>query len=93
MVTGGSRGVSFEVEASVDGCMGEKAWVCAGRLEEVEIDHGLGNDVIPICGGKVRVAIGESGAKIIFECVDRMFGGIVAVGVRGNKLEVNVVFE
>ena len=29
---------------------------------------------------------------MIFECVDRIFGGIAAVGVWGDKLEVNVVF-
>ena len=28
---------------------------------------------------------------MIFECVDRTFGGVAAVGVRGNKLEVNVL--
>ena len=33
-----------------------------------------------------------SGAKMIFECVDCTFGGVSAVGVRGDKLEVNVVF-
>ena len=42
-------------------------------------------------GGKVGVARGESGAKIIFECGDRTFGGVATVGVRGNELEVNVV--
>ena len=28
---------------------------------------------------------------MIFECADRTFGGVAVVGVRGNKLEVNVV--
>ena len=64
-----------------------------GISEEVESDHGLGNGTIPFLGGKVGVARGESGAKIIFECANRTFGGVVAVGVRGNKLEVNVVLE
>ena len=44
-------------------------------------------------GGKVRVSGGESGANMIFECADRMFGGVLSVGVRGDKLEVNVVFS
>ena len=42
-------------------------------------------------GGKVGVTRGESGAKIIFECADRMFGSVAVVGVQGNNLEVNVV--
>ena len=30
---------------------------------------------------------------MIFECEDRTFGGVAAVGVRGNKLEVKFVIE
>ena len=71
--------------------MGGKARVCAGRSEEVESDHCLGNETIPFLGGKVGVVGGESGAKMIFECADRKFGGVAAVGVWGNKLEVNVL--
>ena len=48
--------------------------------------------MILLLGGKVRFARSESGAKIIFECTDRTFGGVAAVGVRGDKLEVNIVF-
>ena len=29
---------------------------------------------------------------MIFECVDCTFGGVAAVGVRGDKLEINIVF-
>ena len=43
-------------------------------------------------GGKLRVARSESGAKVILECGDCTFCGIAAVGVRGNKFEVNVLF-
>ena len=43
-------------------------------------------------GGKVRVERSESGAKMIFECADHTFGSAATVGVRGDKLEVNVVF-
>ena len=28
---------------------------------------------------------------MIFECVDRTFGGFAAVGVQGDKLEINIV--
>ena len=71
--------------------MGRKAWVYVGISEEVESDHGLGNGTIPFLGGKVGVARGESGAKIMFECADCTFGGVAEVGVRWNNLEVNVV--
>ena len=73
--------------------MGRKAWVYVGISEEVESDHGLGNGTIPFLGGKVGVARGESGAKIMFECADCTFGGVAEVGVRGDKPEVNVVLE
>ena len=42
---------------------------------------------------KVRVAKSESGEKVIFECADRTFCGVAAVGVRGDKLEVKNLFE
>ena len=71
--------------------MGRKAWVYVGISEEVESDHGLGNGTIPFLGGKVGVARGESGAQIIFGCVDHTLGGVASVGVRGNNLDVNVV--
>ena len=29
---------------------------------------------------------------MIFECADHTFGSVATVGVRGDKLEVNVVF-
>ena len=48
--------------------------------------------MISFSGGKIRVTRSNSSAKIIIECADRTFGGVAAVGVRGDKLEVNVVF-
>ena len=71
--------------------MRRRAWVCAGRAEEAESDHGLGNETNPFLGEKFGFARGEFGAKMIFECVDRTFGGVSAVGVQGENLEVNVV--
>ena len=51
----------------------------------------MGDETVPFLGGKVGFARGESSAKIIFECADRTFAGVAAVGIQGNKLEVNVV--
>ena len=38
------------------------------------------------------VARSESNAKMIFECTDCTFSGVSEVGVRGDKLEVSVLF-
>ena len=51
----------------------------------------MGDKTVTLLVGKVGVARGESSAKLIFECADCTFGGVAAVGIRGNKLEVNVV--
>ena len=71
--------------------MGRKTWVSAGIVDQVEVNHCLGDDTVPFLGGKVGVARGESSAKMILECADHTFGSVVAVGIRGNKLEVNIV--
>ena len=86
------KGVSIEVEFSVDGCVVGKALVCVGILEEGESDHGLVNETILFLGGKVRIVRSEFGAKTIFECVNHTFCGIAEGGVQGDKLKVNVVF-
>ena len=52
----------------------------------------MGDEAIPFLGGKARVARSVSGAKVIFECADCTFCGVAAVDVKGDKLEVNVVF-
>ena len=73
--------------------MGGKAWVCAGRAEQVESEHCLGVEAVQFLGGEVRVAIGESSANMIFECADCTFVGVAAVCIWGYKLEVDVVLE
>ena len=42
--------------------------------------------------GKLGFARSESDAKMIFECADHTFGGVAAVSVQGERLEVNIVF-
>ena len=71
--------------------MGGKAWVCEGRAKQVESEHCLGGETVPLLGGEVGFARGESSAKMIFECADRTFGGVAAVGILGDKLKVDVV--
>ena len=48
------------------------------------------DETVPFLGGKFRIARGKSSAKMILECADRTFVGVTAVGIWGNKLEVNV---
>ena len=72
--------------------MDRKACVYEGRSAYIDIYHSLGDEKIQFLGGKGRFAGSESGAKMIFECADHTFGGVAAVGVREDKLEVNVVF-
>ena len=62
-----SKGIRVEFEVTVDGCVGRNTRVCAGILEYVESDHGLGDEATPFLGGKVRASRSESGAKAIFE--------------------------
>ena len=46
----------------------------------------MGDETVPFLGGKVGVARGKSGEKMIFEWADRTFYGVAAVGVWGDKL-------
>ena len=51
----------------------------------------MGDETVPFLGGKFGVARGKSSTKIIFECADRTFGSVSAVGIWGDKLEADVV--
>ena len=51
----------------------------------------MGDETVPFLGGEVGVARGESITKMILEFADRTFGGVTAVGIWGDKSEVNVV--
>ena len=51
----------------------------------LRVKHCLGDETVLFFGGKFGVARGESSAKIIFECADRTFGGVAAVGIGGTS--------
>ena len=72
--------------------MGGKAWVCAGREEQVESEDCLGDETVPLFRGKFGVPICESSANFILECVNFTFGGVAAMCIWGDKLEVDIVF-
>ena len=47
--------------------------------------------MVPLLGGEVGFSRCKSSAKMVFECEDCTFGGVAAVGIWGDKLEVDVV--
>ena len=51
----------------------------------------MGDETVPLLGGEVGFVRGDSSAKIIFECADCTFGGVAAVVIWGDKLEVDVL--
>ena len=72
--------------------MGRKDWVCAGRAEQVDSEDCLGNETVPLLVGEVGFERGESSAKVILECANCTFGGVAAMCIWGEKLEVDIVF-
>ena len=70
----------------LDGGVGGKAWVCAGRAEQIESEECLGDEKVPLLGGEVGFARGKSSAKMILECANRMFGRVAAMCVWGETL-------
>ena len=66
--------------------------VCGGRAEQVESEDCLGDETVPLLGGEVGFARGESSATVIIECRNRTFGGVAAMCIWGDKLEVEIVF-
>ena len=86
LVPVGSKGSIIEVKFAFDGCVGRKASFFAGRVDQVESKHQLGDGMAPLLGGEVGVARGKYSANMIFECVDHTFGGVAAVVIWGDKL-------
>ena len=43
-------------------------------------------------GCEVGVTRGQSSAKVILEGANRTFGGVAAIGIWGDNLEVDIVF-
>ena len=72
--------------------MGGKDWVCARRAEQIESEDCLGDETVPFLGWEVGVTRGESSAKVILEGANCTFGGVAAMGIWGDKLEVDIVF-
>ena len=90
---GGSEGRGIKEKVSVYGGVDGKAWVCARRAEQIDSEDCLGDDTVPFLGWEVGVKRGESSAKVIIECANHTFGGVAAMCIWGDKLEVDIAFE
>ena len=72
--------------------MGGKTWACAIRAAQIESEECLGDETVPFLGGEFGVTRGKSSSKVIIECVNCTFGGVAAVCISGDKLEVDILF-
>ena len=70
--------------------MGRKAWVCARRAEQIEIEDCLGDEAVPFLGWEVGVTRGESSAEVIIEGVNRTFSGIAEMGIWGTSWKLTL---
>ena len=52
----------------------------------------MGDDTVPLLGWEVGVTRGQARTEVIIEGANCMFGGVAAMGIRGDKLEVDIVF-
>ena len=72
--------------------MEKKTWVSARGAEQIESEDCLGDETVPFLGWKVGVTRGHSSTEVILEGVNCTFGGVVAMGIWGDKLKVDIVF-
>ena len=72
--------------------MGGKAWVFARVEEQIESEDCMGDDTVPFLGWEVGVTRGQSSTEGILEGANCTFGGVAAMGIWGDKLEVDIVF-
>ena len=73
--------------------MGGKTWVCARGAEQIESEDFLGDETVTFLGWEVGVTRGNSSAKVILEYANCTFGGVAAMCIWGDKLEVGILFS
>ena len=88
----GSEGRVIEVKVAVYGGVGGKAWVRTRGTEQIKSEDCLWDDTVPFLGWEVGVTRGQSSAEVILEGANCTFGVVVAMGIWGDKLEVDIVF-
>jgi hypothetical protein len=80
------------IKGSVELGFYRESWVDAGCAHEVQCLCALVDETAPQVHWEVGVQTGKSSHKMIFPNSDYSFGGVLAMIVRGDKLEVNVGF-
>jgi hypothetical protein len=78
------------IEEAMQLGMGQELWVEAGSAKEVERDEGLGKKTVPEVEQEVLVCAAEANNEGVLECADGTFGGIVAMDVGQDELEVYI---
>lgn len=92
--TGARRGEGalVEIEIAVEAGVGGELGLAARGTEEIQSDVSLGHQEIPFGDGEFGIASGEARTKVVFPSLDRSFGGVAAMAVGRDQLEVDVVF-
>ena len=66
-----------------------KLWIDARGMDKVERQSSTRDEAVPEMHGEVRVATAEAGNKVILVGLDGAFGGVCAMQVRRNELEID----
>ena len=65
-----------------------KSWIEAGGTEKVEGQSGMMDEAVPEMQGEVGVSDTEDGYELILVGLDGVFGGVGAMKVWRNELEL-----
>ena len=66
-----------------------KSWIETGGTEKVERQGSMSNEAVPEMQGGFGVATTEAGDKLILIGLDGAFGGVGAMQVQKNELEID----
>ena len=66
-----------------------KLWIEAGGTEKVECQSSMRNEAVPEMQMEVRVSTNEADDKVILVGLNGAFGGVFAMQVRRNELEID----
>ena len=64
-------------------------WIEAGGTENVERQISMRNEAVPEIQGGARVANTQTGDEVILVGLDGAFGGVCAMQVQRNELEID----
>ena len=93
LVRGGARGVVLKLKFPLIAAWRESIRFVQEDWSRLRVISAWGMRRYNSWGRKVRVARSESGEKVIFECADRSFCGVAAVGIRGTSLKSTLYLQ